>query len=206
VSDTGTGMTEETKRRALDPFFTTKEPGKGTGLGLSTVYGIVKQSGAGIAVRSAPGEGTTFEIYFPRASADEVRTPAPVAPALGGDETILVVEDDPRVRQIAVRLLRRGGYRVLQASGLAEAADLARTEPGTLHLLLTDVVMPENGGATVARRIRELRPGVRILYMSGFARDAMGRQGLPEEGVALLPKPFTADSLLAAVRSALDAT
>jgi signal transduction histidine kinase len=153
VTDTGTGMPPEVVEHVFEPFFTTKGPGVGTGLGLATVYGIVKQGGGHVAVRSTSGLGSTFDVWFPRGEGEA--TAAVAAPELleGGSETILVVEDDPKVREVAVRALRAGGYRVLAASGAEEAEALARAEAGPLHALLTDVVMPGTGGREVARRV-----------------------------------------------------
>ncbi|HTT70250.1 MAG TPA: PAS domain S-box protein [Anaeromyxobacteraceae bacterium] len=204
VRDSGHGMSGEVLEHLFEPFFTTKNSGLGTGLGLATVYGIVKQSGASIAVRSLPDQGTTFEIYFPRATGA-----APSAPPLpehhtAGHETVLVVEDEPKVREVAVRMLRAGGYRVLEAGGLAEASALARLEVGPLHLLITDIVMPGHGGPEVARHLRALKPEMRLLYTSGYSRDAISRRGVLEEGIAFLPKPFTAEELLSRVREVLD--
>jgi signal transduction histidine kinase/ActR/RegA family two-component response regulator len=204
VEDSGAGMTPEVMAHLYEPFFTTKEPGRGTGLGLSTVYGIVKQSGAHIGVRSAPGHGTSFEIWFPR----EAEPPAPPPPAAavpeGGRETILVVEDEQAVRAVVAHSLRAGGYRVLEASGIEEALAHVEAERGALDLLLTDVVMPRTRGPEVARQLRSRRPGLRVLYMSGHAQDAIGRQGVLEEGLDFVAKPFTPDALRARVRQVLD--
>ncbi len=204
VRDTGVGMTPEVLAHVFEPFFTTKAPGVGTGLGLATVYGIVKQSGAHLTVRSAPGEGTSFDVFFPRAP-DEARavngTTAAPAP---GTETVLVVEDDPKVRDVAVRSLRGGGYRVLAADGADQAYEIVRRERAPIHLLVTDVVMPGTGGREMARRIGELRPGIRVLYVSGYTHDAISQQGVLDEGIEFLPKPFTATALLARVRAVLD--
>jgi signal transduction histidine kinase/ActR/RegA family two-component response regulator len=204
VEDTGTGMPPEVLQHVFEPFFTTKGPGRGTGLGLATVYGIVMQSGAHMGVRSVPGQGTTFEILFPRQAAEHAAPVQDLARVEGGSETILVVEDDPSVRGAMVQALRSGGYHVLTATGLDEAVALAGSEPGRVHLLLTDVVMPGHGGPEVARRVVERSPGMRVLYVSGYTQDAISRHGVLAEGIDLVPKPFTADALRARVREVLD--
>jgi signal transduction histidine kinase/ActR/RegA family two-component response regulator len=204
VSDNGPGIPAAVQRQIFEPFFTTKGPGKGTGLGLSTVYGIVKQSGAHITVRSSPGAGSAFEIFFPRQSG-AVAAPARAASvAEGGHETILLVEDEPGVRAAVAEGLRAGGYRVLPASCADEAEALAVAERDVVHLLLTDVALPGRRGPDLARLIRARWPGVGVLYMSGHPQDAFGRQGALEEGVDFIAKPFTAESLRARVRAALD--
>ncbi len=205
VADSGVGMPPDVLAHVFEPFFTTKSPGVGTGLGLATVYGIVKQSEGHIAVRSRPGEGTTFDVYFPRADSPGGEARAQTASRPDGFETVLVVEDDPKVREVTVRALRGGGYRVLAAAGADEAFDIAMREATPVHLLLTDVVMPGTGGREVARRVAELRPGIRVLFTSGYTRDAISRQGVIDEGVEFLPKPFTAAALLRRVRELLDA-
>ncbi|HET8732706.1 MAG TPA: PAS domain S-box protein, partial [Anaeromyxobacteraceae bacterium] len=204
VQDTGIGMSPEVLAHVFEPFFTTKPPGVGTGLGLATVYGIVKQSGAHLTVRSAPGAGTTFDVYFPRVADERRPERAPEAAPSPGSETVLLVEDDRNVREVAVRALRSGGYRVLAAEGADPAIELARVEPGRIHLVVTDVVMPGTGGRDMARRIAELRPGIRVLFVSGYTHDAISRQGVLDEGIEFLPKPFTAAELLGRVRAVLD--
>jgi len=204
VSDTGHGMSAAAMEHLFEPFFTTKPPGVGTGLGLSTVYGIVRQTGGHLVVESRPGSGATFSIWFPRVldvAVDE--TPRPGVRRLGL-ETVLVVEDDEKVREVAVRALESGGYRVLSASGGEEALQLARGEAGPVHLLLTDVVMPGLGGREVARRVLGLKPEARVLYVSGYTHDAIGKEGVQDEGSEFLPKPFTASTLLDRVRTLLD--
>ena len=204
VADTGTGMTADVLAHVFEPFFTTKAPGVGTGLGLATVYGIVKQSGAYLTVRSTPGVGTTFDVFFPREpDGSSGAEPAESSPA-PGSETILVVEDDPKVREVTVRALRGGGYRVLAAEGAEPAYEIVHRHRGAIQLLVTDVVMPGTGGRNMARRIVELRPGVRVLYVSGYTSDALGHQGVLDEGIEFLPKPFTSAALLARVRALLD--
>ena len=205
VSDTGQGMDEATKLHIFEPFFTTKELGKGTGLGLATVYGVVKQSGGFIWVDSAPGAGTTFEIYLPQA----VETPAKAEPeekaepTARGSETVLVVEDEAGVRELACQFLRVKGYSVLEAEGGPAALELARRHSGVIHLLLTDMVMPKMNGAELAEQLVTLRPGIRIAFMSGyseFSRGDLGK-GFPEAPV--LQKPFSPATLVEIVREAL---
>ncbi len=187
-------------------FYTTKAPGQGTGLGLATVYGIVKQSNGYILANSAAGQGTSFEIYLPR-TLDAPRATsatAAVVPA-GGDETILLVEDDPQVRDITVRALRSGGYRVLVARNEREALAVAGSEARRLDLLVTDVVMPGGYGPAVAESLRRLQPDLRVLYVSGYTQDAIAERGVLADGIELLHKPFTPSALLSRVRTVLDA-
>lgn len=200
VCDTGSGMDDATRARALEPFFTTKEQGRGAGLGLSSVYGIVRQSGGGMEVRSARGAGTTVEIYLP-AHADAA--PDAAAPHATGTETILLVEDDPALRALATRILRDRGYTVVPAANAAEALVIAQTAEMHIHLLLTDVVMPRMDGVALQERVREARPEVRVLYMSGYADDVTQRLGALAPGVVLLDKPFTPERLAARVREVL---
>jgi PAS domain S-box-containing protein len=204
VSDTGVGMSRETQARAFEPFFTTKEPGKGTGLGLATVYGIVKQSEGFIWLYSEPRHGTTFKVYLPRVreSPGGVDRPPSEPERLGGSETVLVVEDNPAVRLLATRALRRHGYGVLEASG-ADALDTARREDLRIDLLLTDVVMSGISGPDLATLVRAIRPGLPVLYMSGYA-DALRRTQVAQAGRAFLPKPFTITDLARKVREVLD--
>jgi two-component system cell cycle sensor histidine kinase/response regulator CckA len=205
VSDTGCGMEENVKAQIFEPFFTTKAIGQGTGLGLSTVYGIVKQSGGAVFVYSEPGKGTTFKIYFPRAAAkaEPLEQARGEAEFPGGTETILVVEDDEPLRDLAVRMLQDAGYRVSQARNAEGAMALLRSfEPG-IDLLLTDVIMPGKGGPELLEQARELQPGIRSLFMSGYTGDLVALRGglMPE--AAFLEKPFTRSALLRKVRSAL---
>jgi signal transduction histidine kinase/CheY-like chemotaxis protein len=206
VRDTGIGMSPQVQERIFEPFFTTKEPGKGTGLGLATVYGIVKQSGGFVWVSSAVGVGTTFDIYLP--PVEGTLTPAAAAPVevRTGTETVLLVEDEAPVRALAQRCLERYGYRVLSASGLPTALDLAARHAGTIDLLLTDVVMPQGSGRELAERLRPLRPEMRVLYMSGYTDDAVVRRAGVAAGSELLEKPFTPEVLALRVRQVLDRT
>jgi signal transduction histidine kinase len=203
VRDTGSGMDEATLAHIFDPFFTTKATGQGTGLGLSTVYGIVKQSGGAVAVTSVLGEGSRFTIHLPRV-APSVRPPEPPdarAAVVTGSETLLVVEDQERLRDAIGVVLEGFGYDVLAAKDADDALRLAEQHPGPIHLLLTDVVMPRTSGPLLAERVREKRPGIKILFMSGYAADALPAHG----GAAgpLLPKPFGPDDLARAIRAAL---
>ncbi len=205
VSDTGCGMTNEVKAHLFEPFFTTKPQGQGTGLGLATVYGIVKQNGGFINVYSEPGAGTTFHIYLPRyeAAAPEAVEAAPRTLATG-HETVLLVEDDATVLQLGARLLDRLGYTVLGASSPEEALRLAREHEGEIHLLMTDVVMPTINGRQLAEAVRALRPNVKCLYTSGYTANVISHQGVLDEGIHFIQKPFTLEALAAKVREALE--
>ena len=208
ISDTGRGMSEGVKARAFEPFFTTKDIGQGTGLGLSTCYGIIKQSGGHINVYSEPGRGTTFKIYLPQvASLPQVPVERLESPQLPrGTETILLVEDDPALREMAAALLRRLGYTVLAAANGVEALSLKQQrDTGHVDLLLTDVVMPHMSGKELADRVRALYPHTRILFTSAYTENAIAQQGALDKGVALLQKPFTPSALARKVREALDA-
>jgi len=206
VNDKGTGMDAATQSRIFEPFFTTKEQGKGTGLGLSTVYGIVKQTGGHISVYSEPGRGATFKVYLPCAEEAGMAIEPRKAHAkmYEGMETILLVEDEESVRKLAHRLLEAGGYRVLVAAGGEEAVKLCAEYEGTIHLLLTDLVMPQLSGRHVAHRSVLLRQGMKVLYMSGYTDDDVIRHGMLEPGVAFLQKPFNLEALLRKVREVLD--
>jgi CheY-like chemotaxis protein len=205
VIDIGTGMDPDVVERAFEPFFTTKPKGEGSGLGLATVYGIITQAGGVAHIYSEPGIGTTFSALLP--AAEEVTRIAEQPSELlahGGGETILVVEDEEGMRDVTVRILARNGYRVLTAANGAAAIELVERHDGGIDLLLTDVVMPQMLGTEVAERILALRPGFRVLYMSGYAQPVLGAQGTLEEGVTLIEKPFSQKTLLARVREVLD--
>ena len=204
VSDTGIGMDEATVARAFEPFFTTKPAGTGTGLGLSTVYGIVKQSNGTIWVYSEPGHGTTFKVYLPAVQdAAEVARPDEPRPDATGSETILVVEDERPVRDLVTLTLRARGYQVLAADTPAHAVELAANEPN-LSLVLTDLVMPGTNGRDLAVQIRRQVPGVRVLFMSGYADEAVSRNGSLDADAAFLEKPFSAGGLATKIREVLD--
>lgn len=206
VSDTGCGMNLETKARIFEPFFTTKEKGRGTGLGLSTVYGIVKQSGGNIWVYSEPGKGTTFKVYLPQLESHEetMETPSVETSSPGGSETILLVEDEDVVRGLARQILEQAGYKVLDASGGEEAIRLCHEHADPIHLLLSDVVMPETSGKEIAKRLTSLRPGTRVLFMSGYTDDAIVHHGVLDSDVEFIQKPFTPLALAKKVREVLD--
>jgi CheY-like chemotaxis protein len=206
VSDTGVGMTPEVRQQVFEPFFTTKEKGKGTGLGLSTVYGIVKQSGGNIWIYSEPGKGTTFKIYLPRVDepADELKDKAVVEELPRGSETILIVEDEEEVRKVAVRILKRQGYTVLDTPDGEGALMTCEKRKEPLHLILTDVVMPGMSGRQLVERCRQIRQDFKVLYMSGYTDNAIVHHGVLVEGVNYIQKPFTVDALARKVREVLD--
>jgi nitrogen-specific signal transduction histidine kinase len=205
LTDSGVGMTPEVKRHVFEPFFTTKDPGKGTGLGLAVVHGFVQQSGGHVEVDSEPGRGTSIRIYLPRVEAvhDPALTAAGAGPSTAGAETILLVEDERAVRALTLRVLRGCGYTVLEAADGAEAQRIAAAHPDTIHLLVTDVVMPGVGGRVLAERLLERHPGMKVLYLSGYTDDAVMRHGIVEAQVNFLQKPFSPATLAQKVRSVL---
>jgi signal transduction histidine kinase len=206
VKDTGIGMDRATLARMFEPFFTTKAPGKGTGLGLATVFGIVRQSGGAIDVSSEPNVGTAFEIYFPTAHAAAVAHVS-LRPSelytLTGSETILVVENEERVRTLTCAILRKYGYTVLDAQSSGDALLTCEQHIGDIHLLLTDIVMPRMNGRQLATRLRAARPMMRVLYMSGYADSAVAHQAAEDPGFAFLQKPITPVALARKVRETL---
>jgi len=204
VTDSGTGMTDDVAARAFDPFFTTKEKGRGTGLGLATVYGIVQGAGGRVGLDTLPGRGTTVEIDLPLAEEEPViETESPEPPQAGRGQTVLLVEDEPAVRELTGRILAENGYRVIDAADGYRARILCDQFQGTIDLLLSDVVMPGMSGRQVAEQLRTLRPALRVLYMSGHAGDVLDHHGFAGEELQLLEKPFDRDRLLASVRAAL---
>jgi CheY-like chemotaxis protein len=206
VSDDGCGMDKETLKKIFEPFFTTKGVGQGTGLGLAMVYGIVKQNAGFIDVYSEPGHGTSFKIYLPRylGKEEQARTAGPKEPAGRGQETVLMVEDEPLILDLGKEMLEMQGYRVLSAGTPGEAIRLAGEHNGEIHLLMTDVVMPEMNGRELARKLLALYPGLKCLFMSGYTADVIAPHGVLDEGVHFIQKPFSLDNLAAKVRETLD--
>jgi CheY-like chemotaxis protein len=207
VSDTGCGMDKEVQSHIFEPFFTTKEVGKGTGLGLSMVYGIVKQSEGHISVYSEPGKGTTFRIYLPTVEAKSA-SPATVEPrpVLHGSETVLLVEDEVALRELARGFLQSHGYTVLEAGDGSAAIQLINQHEGTVHLLLTDLIMPGMSGRELAETLTSSRPTLKVIYMSGYTHDLITQHGVLDNSTELVEKPFSVESLLAKVRTVLDET
>jgi hypothetical protein len=207
VSDTGTGMERSIAERAFEPLFTTKSVGRGTGLGLSTVYGIVSQAGGHVSIYSEVGEGTTFNILLPiadRSAPQEALVPNPILPAgLRGTETVLVVEDDGTLLDVANRILAKNGYRTLTALDGGSALALARRHPGPIELLVTDMVLPDMSGRDLAAMLAHERPDIRVIYASGYAAPILAARSSPGPDSIVLEKPFPANDLLAKVRTAL---
>jgi two-component system, cell cycle sensor histidine kinase and response regulator CckA len=208
VRDSGSGMDDTTLGKIFEPFFTTKEPGKGTGLGLATVYGIVYQSGGAIGVDSAPGRGTTFTIYLPRIDAPVAAREAVAGQGRleRGDETILLVEDDHEVRELAAEVLKTAGYTVLESGDPLEALVIGERHREDIRLLISDMVMPAMRGPALAAQILQIQPDARILYMSGYTTEAIASQGAIDPPGPLLQKPFTPDGLARMVRQVLDSS
>ncbi len=205
VTDTGVGMSPEVLARLFEPLFTTRSFGKGTGLGLATVHGIVTQSGGSVTVTSEFGRGSRFEVYLPQATeAGTVAHPLPPDTSLHGTELVLVVEDADGVRDLTKRLLERLGYGVVAAVNAAHALELFDTHP-SIALLLTDVVMPGLSGPDLAKQLLGRRPGLKVIYMSGYTDEAIVQHGVLQAGIAFLHKPFTANALGRKLREALDA-
>jgi hypothetical protein len=206
VSDTGVGMDPETRSHIFEPFFTTKSQDKGTGLGLATVYGVVKQNGGDIWVYSEVGRGTTFKVYLPRVSSSAEGKVVESTSPERGHETVLVVEDEQGVRSLIVQILRGHGYHVMDASDALAGLQVAETYLEEIQLLITDVVMPHSSGHELAEQIRVKRPGIRVLYISGYTENTVVHHGVMDSEIEFLPKPFTFEALLARVREVLDRT
>jgi CheY-like chemotaxis protein len=207
VKDTGGGMNSDTLAHAFEPFFTTRPVGQGTGLGLASTYGIVKQNRGHIAVESAVGAGTTFRIYLPQVEHDtQMRLPAaPRAMPVDGTETILAVEDNDNVRALLRMILTPRGYTLLEAANADEAINLCGSHSGPIHLVVSDVVLPGMSGPDMVDRLLKMREDLKVLFISGYPREALARWGTIRLGAPLLEKPFTAETLLRRVRKALDA-
>jgi CheY-like chemotaxis protein len=208
VSDDGVGMDAATTARIFEPFFSTKGAGGGTGLGLATVFGIVKQNGGHIGVCSEPGQGASFELYFPQ-SEDRPPPSAPLPsapPPISRSATILVVEDEPQLLAMASTVLRGEGYVVIEAEDPLRAIELSRTHVGPIDILLTDVVMPHLGGRKLAERLEASRPEMRVVYMSGYTEDAIVHQGVLDQNICFLPKPIVPSALRNIIRQVLGGT
>lgn len=207
ISDTGSGMTPEVIARIFEPFFSTKDRDRGTGLGLATSYGIIRQSGGYIGVYSEPGRGSTFKVFLPRATEvehHEPRAEPETLTRLQGSETILVIEDDDRVRRVSAGALVRSGYRVLEARSAEAALALFREHRDEIHLVVSDVVLPRMNGPALVRELQAIRPDIRVLYVSGYTENAINQMGTLEPSVELLEKPFAPDALVRRVRTVLD--
>jgi CheY-like chemotaxis protein len=206
VSDNGRGMDQETLSHLFEPFFTTKKKGEGTGLGLATVYGIVKQNQGFIEVDSDPDRGSTFRIFLPHhvAGKEVEAKPRTLEMLAGRGETILLVEDEPSILRISQKILENLGYGVLAATNPIEAVQLAEEFDGEIHLLLTDVVMPEMNGREMAERLRSFYPDLRVLFMSGYTADVIAHRGVLDDGVNFIQKPFSNQALGSKVREALE--
>jgi two-component system cell cycle sensor histidine kinase/response regulator CckA len=204
VRDTGCGMDEPTKAHIFEPFFTTKQPGKGTGLGLASVYGIVKQSGGYVSVSTKLGRGTTFKLYFPRVQGQIDSGTTPIdAESMGGNETILLVEDETALREITTSILQSAGYTVVEADNPTKAIQLAQTHSGPIHLLLTDVIMPHMSGVALSKLLKTSIPHLKVIFASGYGGDELAKQLSVATDAVLLPKPFSKNSLLALVHAVL---
>lgn len=206
VSDNGCGMDRQALNKLFEPFYTTKSMGKGTGLGLATVYGIVKQNNGFINVYSEPGHGATFKIYLPRhaTDTDHIESQAPAAPAARGDETILLVEDEPALLSMGRKMLQSLGYRVLTAAAPSTAINMAKEHPGEIHLLITDVIMPEMNGRELEKQLISLHPQIATLFMSGYTGNIIAHHGMLDEGVNFIEKPFSKQILGRKVRELMD--
>lgn len=204
VTDTGLGMDEKIREKIFEPFFTTKEPGRGTGLGLSIVYGIIKQHSGYIDVYSEPGKGTTFKIYLPRvkAEADETETAVP-SPVQGGTETVLVAEDYEAVRKLTSDMLQNFGYTVIVAKDGEDAINQFMKYRDKIELLLLDAIMPKKNGKEAYEEIRKVKPGIKVLFMSGYTADLINRRGMLDDGLNFIPKPVSANTLLRKIREVL---
>jgi CheY-like chemotaxis protein len=201
ISDTGCGMDDRTREHAFEPFFTTKGVGKGTGLGLSTVYGIVRQNNGEIHLSSVPGQGATFDMYFPAVVGKEAEGDAPAGrhPKARATGTILVAEDEPVLRELVKATLEQSGYNVVEAADGYDAMRILEQHPEEIHLLLTDVIMPLMNGQELASRLKAIRPGVQVLYMSGYTDDVLAFHGIASPEIAFIQKPFTPSELIARV-------
>jgi CheY-like chemotaxis protein len=203
VSDTGSGMDNDTLTHVFEPFFTAQAPGSRAGLGLSIIYGIVKQNGGVVRVSSEPGLGTTVKVFFPRVESDQQAVPDTSA-SLGGDETILLVEDEDGVRELMWKILTEHGYTVLEARHGRDALALAASIEQPIHLLLTDVVMPEMGAGELTGELLAQRPDLKVLYVSGYTNDEVVRRGVNQKDASFIQKPFSAEELMRKVREVLD--